>query len=64
MIRRIDALKMLGNGKYSDAVPVVDLIRKAEREAEARAQSIAPAPLDAKLNELAAKWGARVRRAS
>jgi hypothetical protein len=64
VIRRIDALKMLGNGKYNDAVPVVDLIRKAEREAEARAQSIAPAPLDAKLNALAAKWGARVRRAS
>jgi hypothetical protein len=63
VIRRKDAMKMLGNPVYNDALPVEDLIRRAEREAAERAKAITERarPLDAQVKELTSRWGARVR---
>jgi len=50
------ALHTCANGSYR-AIPVVELIQQAEREAKERAQALAR-PLD--VNALAAKWGAQM----
>jgi hypothetical protein len=55
------ALQTWANSSYH-AIPVVEPIQQAEREAEKRAQALAEQskPFDEQVAALAARWGARV----